>query len=107
MVIDAGLSTAVIWRSDNPAIAMVAQNGLVTGVSQGSTAITAISVVDTTRRGSALIDIVPVVRDLDLTPSAVSMFLEDTRHDGHRVCRRGGFTRGDLAFQQRYRGLGE
>ncbi|WP_337172757.1 Ig-like domain-containing protein [Gemmatimonas aurantiaca] len=79
VVIEAGLSTAVTWRSDNPAIAMVAQNGMVTGVSQGSTTITAVSVADTTRRGSAMIDIVPVVRDLDLTPSAVSMFLEDTR----------------------------
>lgn len=79
VVMDAGMSPAVTWRSDDPAIAMVAQNGLVTGVARGRTTITAIAVADTMRRGAAVIDIAPVVRDLDLSPSAVSLFTEDTR----------------------------
>lgn len=79
VTIEAGMSTNVSWRSSDPAIAMVSQSGLVTGVSQGTTTITAISLADTTRRGSASISIVPIVRDLDLSPSALSMFLSDSR----------------------------
>lgn len=79
VTIEAGLSTAVTWRSSNPSVAMVAANGMVTGVSQGTTTITAIAEADTTRRGMATVTIVPIVRDLDLTPAAASMFLGDTR----------------------------
>lgn len=77
--IEAGMSTAVLWRSSNPSVAMVASNGMVTGVSQGSATITAIAQADTARRGTATVSIVPIVRDLDVQPAAASLFLGDTR----------------------------
>lgn len=79
VTIEAGMSTTVTWRSSDPAVAMISQSGMVTGVSQGSTTITAVSLADTTRRGSATISVVPIVRDLDLSPTALSMFLADSR----------------------------
>lgn len=77
--IESGLSRAVIWRSANAAVAMVSSDGLVTGVSQGTTQISAISVADTTRRATAEVQIVPVARDIDLQPSAASIFMGDER----------------------------
>lgn len=79
VTIEAGMSTTVTWRSSDPAVAMISQSGMVTGVSQGSTTITAVSLADTTRRGSATVSVVPIVRDLDLSPTALSMFLADSR----------------------------
>jgi uncharacterized protein YjdB len=77
--IESGLSRAVIWRSANAAVAMVSSDGLVTGVSQGTTQITAIAAADTTRRATAVVQIVPVARDIDLQPSAASIFMGDSR----------------------------
>lgn len=79
VTIEAGLSTAVTWRSSNSAVAMVAANGMVTGVGQGTATITAIAQADTLRRGTATVTIVPIVRDLDLTPPAATLFLGHTR----------------------------
>lgn len=76
--IEAGLSTAVQWRSSNPSVAMVASTGMVTGVSQGTATITAVSLADSTRRGTATVSITGAVRDLDVSPSAVSLFLGDS-----------------------------
>ncbi|MBL0938728.1 MAG: Ig-like domain-containing protein [Gemmatimonadaceae bacterium] len=77
--IEDGLSTAVTWRSSNSSVAMVASNGMVTGISQGTTTITAIAVADTTRRGTATVVISGAVRDLSVTPSVVSLFLGDAQ----------------------------
>ena len=77
--IEEGMSTAVTWRTANPSVAMVASNGTVTGVSQGTTVVTAVSVADTTRRGTATITIIPLVRDVEVQPSATSIFTGDTR----------------------------
>jgi uncharacterized protein YjdB len=79
VAIEAGMSRDVTWRSDDPSVVMVATNGWITGVSQGSTTVTAISVADTTRQGSALITVVPVVRDVNVSPAAATMYLGDTR----------------------------
>ncbi|MBX9856393.1 MAG: Ig-like domain-containing protein [Gemmatimonadaceae bacterium] len=76
--IEPGLSTAVQWRSSNPSVAMVASTGMVTGVSQGTATITAVSLADSTRRGTATVNITGAVRDLDVSPSAVSLFLGDS-----------------------------
>ncbi len=80
--LEPGLSTALTWRSTNNAVATVSSTGVVTGVSVGSTLITAVSVADTTRRGSAAVTVIPVVRDIDVTPSAASIFTGDTRQLG-------------------------
>jgi uncharacterized protein YjdB len=80
--LEPGLSTALTWRSQNNAVATVSSTGVVTGVSVGSTFITAVSVADSTRRGTAEVTIVPVVRDLDLTPAAATIFTGDTRQLG-------------------------
>ena len=80
--LEPGLSTALTWRSQNNAVATVSSTGVVTGVSVGSTLITAVSVADSTRRGTAAVTIVPVVRDLDITPAAATIFTGDTRQLG-------------------------
>lgn len=77
--IEEGLSTAVQWRSENAAVAMVAQNGMVTAVSPGTANIVAVSVADTMRRGLAAITVTAAVRDIDVSPSAVSLFTGDSR----------------------------
>lgn len=83
--LESGLGTALTWRSENNAIATVSSTGVVTGVSVGSTLITAVSVADSTRRGTAAVTIVPVVRDLDITPAAATIFTGDTRQLGVTV----------------------
>ena len=77
--LEPGLSTALTWRSQNNAVATVSSTGVITGVSVGSTLITATSVADTTRRGTAAVTIVPVVRDLEVTPAVATLFSGDTR----------------------------
>ncbi len=77
--LEPGLSTALTWRSQNNAVATVSSTGVVTGVSVVSTLITAVSVADSTRRGMAAVTVVPVVRDLDITPAAATIFTGDTR----------------------------
>lgn len=77
--IEEGLSRDVTWRSDNLGVAMVSSGGLVTGVGQGTATITATSIADTTRKGTAVISVIAVVRDFDLQPSALSMFMGDVR----------------------------
>ncbi len=79
VTIEAGLSTAVTWRSSHSAVATVSFSGTVTGVALGTATITAVSIADTTRRASSTVTIVPIVRDLDVSPSAVSLFTGDTR----------------------------
>ncbi|AMW04117.1 hypothetical protein GEMMAAP_03215 [Gemmatimonas phototrophica] len=77
-----GFPSAVSWRSSNPSVAMVASSGLVTAVSQGTATVTAVLNADTTRRGTATINIVPLVRDVEVQPSAVSIAAGDTRQLG-------------------------
>lgn len=51
-------NTAVTWRSSSPAIATINAQGLATGVAQGTTVITAISVQDTMARATATLTVV-------------------------------------------------
>ena len=93
VTIEAGLSTDVVWRSANPSIAIIAPNGQLTAVAIGTTVISATAVADTTRRATASVSVVPVVRDLDVTPAAVSMFAGDTRQLAASVSADAGLSR--------------
>lgn len=55
---DGSVSPNVIWKSDNNSIALVS-GGLVTGISEGTTTITAIASGDSTKKASAKITILP------------------------------------------------
>ncbi|HSJ09461.1 MAG TPA: Ig-like domain-containing protein [Longimicrobiales bacterium] len=56
-VVENAINPAVVWRSANPAIASVNNAGAVTGVSAGSTIVTAISVADTMKRATATVTV--------------------------------------------------
>lgn len=77
--IDGGLPTTVTWRSVATNIATVSTNGTVTGVAQGTTQIQAVSTADTTLRGTAVVNIVPVVRSVAVTPATASVFIAATQ----------------------------
>lgn len=77
--IDPGLPTTVTWRSVATSIATVSSSGVVTGVAQGTTQIQAISTADTTLRGTAVVNVVPVVRSVAVSPTSASVFIGDTR----------------------------
>lgn len=77
--IDAGLPTTVIWRTSAATIATVSATGVVTGVAVGAATITAVSVGDTTLRGSAIVNVVPIVRAVAVTPLTASLFLNGTQ----------------------------
>lgn len=63
----AGTSTSVTWVSDDPAIATVDANGLVTGGAPGTTNIRAISTVDNSLQGFAQLTVLAAtVQTLDL-----------------------------------------
>ena len=72
--IEAGLSRDVTWRSSAPAIATVTtMSGIVRGVALGTTTITAVSLADSTLRGSAVINVVPVIRAVTVTPTIATI----------------------------------
>ena len=77
--IDAGLSTAVTWRTSAAAVATVSATGVVTGVANGSAVITAVSVGDTLVRGSTTITVLPSVRGVAVTPTTAALFLGATQ----------------------------
>lgn len=77
--VDPGTSTAVTWRTNRPLIATVTQQGVVTGVSDGEAAITAVSVADTTLRATALVRVVPVVRSIVVSPASATLNIGQTR----------------------------
>lgn len=77
--IETGLSTAVTWRTSAASIATVNSTGRVTGVAFGTAIITAVSVADTTLKGTATINVVPVVRNIVVTPAAASLFIGGTQ----------------------------
>lgn len=77
--VDAGASTAVIWRTNRPLIATVNQQGVATGVSDGDATITAIAVADTTLRATALVRVVPVVRSIVLAPLTATLNVSQTQ----------------------------
>ncbi len=74
-----GFNPAVQWRSANPSVAMISSGGLVTGVAQGTTTVTAVLAADTTSRGTATVTIVALVRNVDVQPSSATIAMGDTR----------------------------
>jgi trimeric autotransporter adhesin len=60
VVADPGVPTGVTWAVANPAVATIDRNsGVLTGVSLGSTTITATSIADPTRSSTATVNVVP------------------------------------------------
>ena len=77
VLIEAGQSTAVTWRSSAVAVATVTSTGIVRGVAFGTATITAVSVADTLLRGTATINVVPVIRSVAVAPLTASGFIGD------------------------------
>jgi len=75
--IDNGLSTAVSWSSSDPSIAGVSISGVVTGVGFGRATITATSVADTLRKGSATVQVSPTVRSVAVSPGTIASYVGD------------------------------
>ncbi|AMW04118.1 Ig-like domain-containing protein [Gemmatimonas phototrophica] len=59
VVADPGVNTALQWNSSAPQVATVNAQGVVTGVTLGSTLITASLVADPTRRDTVTVNVVP------------------------------------------------
>ncbi|MES2524126.1 MAG: Ig-like domain-containing protein [Gemmatimonadota bacterium] len=85
---DPGLATTVTWRTSNPAVASVSSAGLVTALSVGLSTITAVSTVDTTKRGTAAIGVNPrplsvaiVQRNVSLNPGTSSQLTANVTAD--------------------------
>jgi len=70
-----GASTAVTWGSSDAGIATVSPAGLVTAVAAGNATITATSVADPTKQGTAAIriDATPLVTGVTVGPSTLSL----------------------------------
>ncbi|MBL0169406.1 MAG: Ig domain-containing protein [Gemmatimonadaceae bacterium] len=79
VIIEAGLSTAVTWRTSAPAVATVSATGVVRGVAFGTTTITAVALADTTLKGTAIINVVPVIRSVTVSPATASLFINGTQ----------------------------
>jgi uncharacterized protein YjdB len=79
LFLDAGEPQGVIWRTNRPLIATVTQQGVVTGVSDGDATITALALADTTLRATALVRVVPVVRNLSVAPTSAQLNIGQTR----------------------------
>jgi uncharacterized protein YjdB len=68
-----------MWRTNRPLIATVSDAGVVTGVSDGEATITVVSQADTTLRATARVRVVPIVRNLSVSPTAASLNIGQTR----------------------------
>lgn len=78
LVIESGLNTGITWRSSAPAVATVTQSGVVTGVAFGTTTITAIAVADSMLRGTATVNVVPIIRNVTVSPTTASLLINNT-----------------------------
>ncbi|MDQ6611692.1 MAG: Ig-like domain-containing protein, partial [Gemmatimonadota bacterium] len=79
VVLDAGQVTTVLWASSAPAIATVSQGGLVTGITFGGVTITATSTADPTLKGTATVNVVPIVRNISVVAPTGPIFLGQTQ----------------------------
>lgn len=79
VVVDPGQATTVTWRSTAANIASVSGTGVVTGVAQGITTITAIATADSTLRTSVTVSVVSIVRAVAVTPTTASLFRTSTQ----------------------------
>ena len=60
-------TNAVIWTSEDPSVATVNTRGQVTGVAEGTTIITATSVLDATKSASCTVEVSKLDRELNAT----------------------------------------
>ncbi|MFA5660387.1 MAG: Ig-like domain-containing protein [Bacilli bacterium] len=73
----------VTWTSSNPSVASVSNTGNVTGLSAGTTTITATSTKDNTKKGSATITVindVVAVESVSVSPSVAGISLSSAVH---------------------------
>ncbi len=73
-----GANTGAIWRSSAPTIVSVDASGVVYGQGIGSATITMLSSADTTRRATAVVTVIPIVRSVTVTPASGSGFVGQT-----------------------------
>lgn len=77
--IDNSTNLNLTWRSSAPAVATVNQQGRVTGVAFGTTTITALAQADTTLRATATINVVPVIRNVTVSPTTANILAGNTQ----------------------------
>lgn len=75
---DDGASRAVVWSSDNPAIATISLAGVVRGVAPGTATITARSTSDDRLSATAVITVAPA-RSVFVSPSAMNIGRAEAR----------------------------
>ncbi|MEP6779736.1 MAG: Ig-like domain-containing protein, partial [Gemmatimonadaceae bacterium] len=75
VVVESNEVSTITWSSSAPSIATVNQSGLVTSVAFGTTTITATSVADATLKGTATVNVVPVVRAIAIATPPNPVFL--------------------------------
>ena len=75
VVIEDGLSTKVVWSSSDTSVATVSDAGMVSAVAAGSTTITATSMADATRTGTATV----IVNNTGASGGAVSAQLRRSK----------------------------
>jgi uncharacterized protein YjdB len=79
IVLAAGQVRTVHWRSSHPHLVSVSQQGVVTGIGDGEATITATSHADPTLRGTALVRVGPVLRQLAVAPATATLNIGQTR----------------------------
>ncbi len=77
VVIDGGLSAAVVWGTSDASIVSVSPSGTVTGHRVGVATITATSAGDPTRSAIAVVTVTPSVLGVTVRPSAITEFVGD------------------------------
>ncbi len=77
--VEAGLPTNVTWSSNRPAVASVNQQGVVTGVSDGEATITATAVADTSLHATAAVRVMPVIRNIVVSPATAELGIGQSR----------------------------
>ncbi|MEP6764629.1 MAG: Ig-like domain-containing protein [Gemmatimonadaceae bacterium] len=79
VIVESNEVSTVTWSSSTPSVATVNQAGLVTSVAFGATTITATSVADATLKGTAAVNVVPVVRSIAVAAPPNPIFLGQTQ----------------------------
>jgi len=88
-----GLSTAVIWRSSNSAIATITSSGTVTGQTLGTVTITMLAVADTSTFATATVTVIPIVHSVAITPTSAVGFVGDALQLSANVVADGSLSR--------------
>jgi uncharacterized protein YjdB/photosystem II stability/assembly factor-like uncharacterized protein len=75
LILEAGLSRALTFRSSNPGVATVSNEGVITGVAAGTATITGLVNVDTTLRRTVTAIVSPLVTGVTVTPTNAQLFI--------------------------------